>query len=180
MLALFVAAAAFAPNTPVLSASPTACARSTVPCATLSSRRSAIAGAASFAAAAAAMPMVASAETSEEAIARIAQKNYAALEAERDAKKAKIAKNMNKVEKENAGSTAIVGIIGLASFVFSLPFFYKNLARLFLRYRSVVDSSIDASQYDKNYRPPSPGSKRTSTKVKGGAAPPAKKGFFGR
>ena len=44
--------------------------------------------------------------------------------------------------------------IGAAGFVFSLPFFYKNLARLFLRYRSVVDSSIDASQYDKDYKGP--------------------------
>ena len=45
--------------------------------------------------------------------------------------------------------------VGAASFVFSLPFFYKNIARHLLRYRSVVDSSIDASQFDKNYQGPS-------------------------
>ena len=155
MLAFFVAAAAFAPTAPILSASPT-CARAGAPCATLSSRRSAIAGAASFAAAAAAMPLAAAhAEySSEEAIARIAAKNSLALEAERQAKKDKIAKNMGKVESENAGSNVIVGGVAAASFVFSLPFFYKNLSRLFLRYRSVVDSSVDASQYDKNYKGP--------------------------
>merc|ERR1719231_1624064 len=149
MLALLVSASAFtAPLAPMPAAG---CMRAATPCASLSSRRAALAGA-SFAALAAVAPLKAGAESSEDAIARIAAKNKAALDAEREAKKVKLEANRCKVEKENAGSTVIVGAIGAASLVFSFPFFYKNLARLFLRYRSVVDKSIDASQYDKNYQ----------------------------
>lgn len=50
-------------------------------------------------------------------------------------------------KKENDGAGIIVNIALAGSFFFSLPFFYKNLARLGLKFRSVVDSSIDESQY---------------------------------
>ena len=151
MLGLFLAVSAFAPLTPTAPAS-LGCARSGTPCASLSSRRAAITGA-SVAALAAVMPRAAIAED-DDAIYRIAQKNKVALEAEREAKKVKVSRNAAKVEKENAGSIAIVGVVGGASIVLSLPFFYKNVARLFLRYRSVVDSSIDRSQFDKDYQAP--------------------------
>ena len=50
-------------------------------------------------------------------------------------------------EKENAGADLLVkGAIG-GSFFFSLPFFYKNLARLGLKFSSVVNKDIDESQY---------------------------------
>ena len=54
----------------------------------------------------------------------------------------------------------LIGGVGTAGFVFSLPFFYKNLARLFLRWRSVVDSSIDESQFSKESTFPQKGARR--------------------
>ena len=165
MLALCVSSLAFAPQVPFAAPVPT-CARTSVPCATLSSRRQAIAGAALFGLAA--TPLAAQAanynadlqqsfdaptdtltSATEDSIARIAAKNKIAQEKEKEKQKLKLAKNSNKVEKENAGSNAIVGVIALASVGLSLPFFYKNVARLFLRWRSVVDSSITEDQFSK-------------------------------
>jgi len=161
MLALFVAATAFtAPHTPA------GCGLASAPCMSLSShssRRAALATGASFAALAAIPAGSALAETQEEALERIVAKNKLAQEKEREEARKKIEKNRGKVEKENAGSNLIVGVIGAASFVFSLPFFYKNLGRLFLRYRSVVDKSIDESQFNKDYSGPAkrrPGGRR--------------------
>ena len=96
----------------------------------------------------------------DDSLARIVAKNKAKQDAEREAMKAKIAKNSVKVERENAGSMLLIGGVGTAGFVFSLPFFYKNLARLFLRWRSVVDSSIDESQYSKESTFPQKGARR--------------------
>ena len=145
-VALLLSASAFTPNAPVPVASP-GCARHSAPCASLSSRRSAL-SAASVAALSLALPIgqpafadLARTETTDDAIARITEKNKAAQEAERAKARAKIAKNAAKVERENAGSNAIVGAIAGASFVFSLPFFYKNLGRLLMRYKSVVDDT---------------------------------------
>ena len=121
MLALVFTLTAFAPQAPMSATA--VCGRAAAPCMSFSSRRTAIGQAASVAALAAVMPRAAFAESSEEAIARIAAKNKAAQEVEREKAKAKIAKNLGKVERENAGSNVLVGLIGAAGFVFSLPFF---------------------------------------------------------
>ena len=148
-VALLLSTSAFAPNAPVPTASP-GCARHSAPCASLSSRRSALSAASVAALGLASVPLtisrpayadLARTETTDDAIERITAKNRAAQEAERAKAKAKISKNAAKVERENAGSNAIVGTIAAASFVFSLPFFYKNLGRLLMRYKSVVDDT---------------------------------------
>lgn len=125
MLCVLVAATAFAPLSPVPAAPATICGRAAAPCASLSRRAAIGNSAASLAALAAvtAMPNAALADDTDEAIARIAAKNRVAQEAEKEALKKKLAKNADKVEKENAGSLVLVGLIGTASFVFSLPFF---------------------------------------------------------
>ena len=73
-------------------------------------------------------------------------------EAAKEAQMKKVQKTQKKAadgvfEAENAGADLLVkGAIG-GSFFFSLPFFYKNLARLGLKFSSVVNKDIDESQY---------------------------------
>jgi hypothetical protein len=153
LASLVVFASAFTPLAPVPAAPALAVAgRTAAPCASLSSRRSAIGAGASVVAALAMAPRSAFADDEEDGLARIVAKNQAALAAEREAKSEKIKRNVGKVERENAGANVLVLGIGAAGFVFSLPFFYKNLARLFLRFRSVVDSSVKQEDFDKNIR----------------------------
>jgi len=165
-MALFLAISAlsFCPQTPALSAA----GRASTPMMALDStlgRRSAILSAA----AAAALPLAARAEIfqggtslgrddlfdkdysagTEDALAKIAAKNAKALEEEKKKKLAEYSKAGDKDEKANALAPLIVGGFGLASVVLSLPFFYKNLARLYLRFASVVDKSITEDQYKK-------------------------------
>lgn len=145
LAALLAVAPAFSPIAPAPAMRPATC-RAAAPCASLSSRRAAVSTGASLAALAM-LPRRARAEDTEDAIARIVAKNKIAQEKERDEIKAKIAQNTGKVEKENAGATILIGGIGVAGLVFSFPFFYKNVARLLLRWRSVVDKSITEDMY---------------------------------
>ena len=71
------------------------------------------------------------------------------LEEERAAKAKKVKTSQAAVDKQNSFAPVLVGSIGAASFIFSLPFFYKNLARLFLRFASVVNKDIKESDYKK-------------------------------
>ena len=81
-------------------------------------------------------------------MARIAAKAAAKNQADKDAKAAKVAKKASKnFEKENEGADLLVkGALG-GSFFLSLPFFYKNLARLGLKFSSVVNKDIKESDY---------------------------------
>ena len=63
-------------------------------------------------------------------------------------------------EKANALAPVLVGLVGGGSIVFSLPFFYKNLMRLGLRWASVVNKDIKQEDFDKNYNPKAKGAKR--------------------
>jgi hypothetical protein len=96
----------------------------------------------------AALPNFAGAEE-DDAIYKIAEKTRLANEKAKQEEAERI-KNMSaraQGKKENDGAGIVVNIALAGSFFFSLPFFYKNLARLGLKFRSVVDSSIDESQY---------------------------------
>jgi len=113
------------------------------------SRRAALASTAFAATAVSLAPLAAIADANEDAVAAIAAKNKRKLEEAKAAERAKIAVSMNKAEKENEGADVLVKGVAAGSFFFSLPFFYKNLARLGLRWSSVVRKDIDPSKYDK-------------------------------
>lgn len=114
----------------------------------VTSRRAAIAtGAASLAALATLPTRAAFADENEDAMARIAAKTNAANEAEKERQRKKVAKAGKKAERENAGASVLVTTVGGAAFFLSLPFFYKNLGRLFLKQASVVNKNIDPRSF---------------------------------
>lgn len=79
---------------------------------------------------------------------RIAAKTEEKNRLAKEAQAAKVAKSKKRVdEAENSGADLLVkGAIG-ASFFLALPFFYKNLARLGLKFSSVVNKNIKESDY---------------------------------
>ena len=56
-------------------------------------------------------------------------------------------KNGDEPDRANQAAPLIVGTVGAGAFVFSLPFFYKNLARLGLKFASVVNKDIKEEQF---------------------------------
>lgn len=140
-------------------------------------RRSAVLSAA---AAAAALPLMARAEIyqggtslgmksdkdylagSDDALAAIAARANKANEEEKRRKAEEYARAVERgdSEKANALAPVLVGLVGGGSIVFSLPFFYKNLMRLGLRWASVVNKDIKQEDFDKNYNPKAKGAKR--------------------
>lgn len=87
------------------------------------------------------------ADSTEDAMAAIAAKNKAKLVADKAAMKEKFVKEGDDSEKANAIAPFLVGGVGAASLVFSFPFFYKNVARLGLKFASVVNKDIKESDY---------------------------------
>lgn len=99
------------------------------------------------------LPDGAHADDSEDAIAKIAAKNALALEAERAATNKRIAKSVGKADRQNAGSNVLIGVIAFGSVAASLPFFYKNVVRLFVRYStSQEDSGLSAAELKNKYK----------------------------
>ena len=82
------------------------------------------------------------ADDAEDIVARIAAKNALALEKERAAANSIDAKT---AEEQSAEGKGLVGTFLLGSVVLSVPFYYKNIQRLFIK----VSSGGKESGYDK-------------------------------
>lgn len=98
----------------------------------------------------------------DDALAAIAARANKANEEEKRRKAEEYARAVERgdSEKANALAPVLVGLVGGGSVVFSLPFFYKNLMRLGLRWASVVNKNIKQEDFDKNYNPKAKGAKR--------------------
>ena len=146
-----VLTSAFAPQAP-LSAHTVASARvSGMPTMSLQeSRRAAVLSGVSLAALAT-MPRVALADENEDVVAAIAARTMQKNEIEKQKKAAEVAKRAAKLQKdgarENEGADLLVKGGIAASFFLSLPFFYKNLARLGLKFSSVVNKNIKEEDF---------------------------------
>mmetsp|Transcript_19418 Transcript_19418/g.49638 ORF Transcript_19418/g.49638 Transcript_19418/m.49638 type:complete len:167 (-) Transcript_19418:337-837(-) len=154
-------AVAFSPQAPALSVGHRAAVSPTMRLDAHLDRRSAVLGIAGLAAAS---PLTAHAEIfqggtsiglddgkdynagTEDALAKIAAANKAKLQEEKAKKAAEFAKGAG-AEEENKAAPYIVGGVGAASLVFTLPFFYKNLARLGLKFASVVNKDIKEDDF---------------------------------
>jgi hypothetical protein len=94
----------------------------------------------------ASLPSFASADEADDAIYQIAEKTRLKNEAAKKKEMEKLSKRRDN-SKDNEGADLIVkGAIG-ASFFLSLPFFYKNLARLGLKFSSVVNKNIKEEDF---------------------------------
>ena len=85
----------------------------------------------------------------DDAIYKIAEKTRLANEKAKAEERERVAKMAGRAQekKDNEGAAIVVNLALAGSFFFSLPFFYKNLARLGLKFSSVVNKNIDESQY---------------------------------
>jgi len=106
----------------------------------MTTRRATLAAGAVSLAGLAALPRSALADDNDDAMAKIAAKAMEKNEAVKQKAKAKVAKDMaaGKVEKENAGSNVLIAAVGAGSVLFSLPFFYKSVARLALKTSAII------------------------------------------
>ena len=137
MLASIVLTTAFSPQAPLSAHQAVAMPRmasAPVSMNLMDSRRAALVKGASLAALVS-MPMIAVADENEDAVMAIARKTMEKNEAEKAKKAAAVAKKAAKMQgkssdRENEGSDVLVKGGLAASFFLSLPFFYKNLARL--------------------------------------------------
>ena len=146
MLAVVASPLAFSPQAP--GSVPLTCAsRTTSPACALQSdvnRRAALVGAGLTALAS--LPSFAVADEADDAIYQIAEKTRLKNEAAKEAEKARLATRRDK-SRDNEGADIIVKAALGGSFFFSLPFFYKNLARLGLKFSSVVNKNIKEEDY---------------------------------
>jgi len=73
-------------------------------------------------------------------MAKIAAKAMEKNDIEKQKLKEKVSKDLaaGKVEKENAGSNVLIASVAVGSLVFSLPFFYKSVARLALKTSAIL------------------------------------------
>ncbi|KAL1508316.1 hypothetical protein AB1Y20_004426 [Prymnesium parvum] len=129
LLLILASAAAFSPSC----APRAAHSRARAPvCVEASSRRQAVLAGAGLLAAVA---LPALAEENEEAMARIAEKNRLALLKEKEEKKEKIMSRIK--EEENPGEKVKkIASVAVGGVLLSVPFYYRNLARLFTKITS--------------------------------------------
>ena len=153
MLASIVLTTAFSPQAPLSAHQAVAMPRmasAPVSMNLVESRRAALVKGVSLAALVS-MPMIAVADENEDAVMAIArktmEKNEAAKAKQAAAVAAKAAKMQGKSGRENEGADLLVKGGVAASFFLSLPFFYKNLARLGLKFSSVVNKNIKEEDY---------------------------------
>lgn len=153
LAAVVVASFTFSPNTIV--GRPSLAPRATSPVCVQAgaSRRAALFGAS--AALIGGVSNVAHADDSagDDAIARIAAKNAKALQEERAATQRRIEKSAGKADRQNAGSNVLIGVIAFGSVAASLPFFYKNVVRLFVRYvNTQADGALTEAELKQKYK----------------------------
>jgi hypothetical protein len=94
----------------------------------------------------ASLPSFAVADEQDDAIYKIAEKTRLKNEAAKEAEKARLQGRRDK-SRDNEGADVIVKAALAGSFFFSLPFFYKNLARLGLKFTSVVNKNIKEEDF---------------------------------
>lgn len=152
---------------------PAASGRSSSPvCLEASSRRQAVAGAGAVLAATVFLPKVAFADETEDAMAKIAAKNKAALAKAKEEERANIMKQVEEEEDPSAKVKKIVGV-GAAGVLASVPFYYRNLLRL--------GTKIVSGGEDDGYNPSLKGKKAVPTETKTpGLGKTLQRSFFGR
>jgi len=117
-----------------------------------SSRRAAIAGA-SLAVLGAAIPNAALADVNDDAMAKIAAKNKAIADAEREELRKRVEGQKGKVERQNQGADVLIGVVGGASVFLALPFFIQNIVRLTGGgAQRLIDSKLTDEEFAAKYK----------------------------